>query len=97
VTPPPQLAALARWIEQLIAESSGKDGRGVVPIIQDPRTTTLPDTQSLDATQLFLRSPGSRRRIPPLGIRYPALCEELGVNPFDQPMSRKRKRLAAPN
>ena len=31
VSPPPPVAGLAYWIEQLIAESSGKDGRGVVP------------------------------------------------------------------
>src|SRR5439155_1217771 len=36
LNPPPRMAALAYWIEQLVAESSGKDGRGVVPIVQDP-------------------------------------------------------------
>jgi len=94
VTPPPQLAALARWIEQLIAESSGKDGRGVVPIVQDPRTTTLPDTQSLDPTA-FSSDPLD------LGGEFlrweyatQALCEELGVNPFDQPDVEEAKRLA---
>ena len=94
VTPPPQLAALARWIEQLIAESSGKDGRGVVPIVQDPRTATLPDMQSIDATA-FSSDPLD------LGGEFlrweyatQALCAQLGVNPFDQPDVEEAKRLA---
>ena len=31
ITPPP-LASLGLWIEQLIAESTGKDGKGIVPV-----------------------------------------------------------------
>lgn len=30
---PPWLAPLGDWVEQLVAESTGKDGRGVVPIV----------------------------------------------------------------
>ena len=29
---PPRLASLGLWVEQLVAESTGKDGRGIVPI-----------------------------------------------------------------
>jgi len=32
VTPPP-LAALGLWIEHLLAESTGKDGKGIVPVV----------------------------------------------------------------
>src|SRR3989449_1260626 len=48
LSPPPPIAALAYWIEQLIAESSGKDGRGVIPIVQDrpPVARALPDSQT---------------------------------------------------
>ncbi len=31
-----ELAALGSWIEQLVAESTGKDGRGIVPIVGEP-------------------------------------------------------------
>jgi len=31
---PPRLRPLAGWLEQLIAESTGKEGRGVVPVIE---------------------------------------------------------------
>ncbi len=33
---PPALASFAGWIEQLVAESTGKDGRGVLPIVGEP-------------------------------------------------------------
>lgn len=32
----PDLLPLADWIEQLVAESSGKDGRGILPIVGEP-------------------------------------------------------------
>ncbi len=33
---PPDLAPLGQWIEQLIAESTGKEGRGVLPVVDEP-------------------------------------------------------------
>ncbi len=33
---PPQLESLGLWIEQLIAESTGKEGKGIVPIAGEP-------------------------------------------------------------
>jgi transaldolase/glucose-6-phosphate isomerase len=35
ITPPP-LEALGLWIEQLIAESTGKEGRGILPVAGEP-------------------------------------------------------------
>src|SRR3546814_20466919 len=32
----PELATLGLWLEQLIAESLGKDGTGVVPVVGEP-------------------------------------------------------------
>lgn len=32
----PRLAPLGDWIEQLIAESTGKDGKGIVPVVGEP-------------------------------------------------------------
>jgi hypothetical protein len=34
---PPPLAGLGSWIEQLVAESTGKNGRGVLPVVGEPR------------------------------------------------------------
>jgi transaldolase / glucose-6-phosphate isomerase len=33
---PPELEPLGDWIEQLVAESTGKDGRGIVPVVREP-------------------------------------------------------------
>ena len=33
---PPSLHALGGWIEQLVAESTGKDGEGLLPIVDEP-------------------------------------------------------------
>jgi glucose-6-phosphate isomerase len=33
---PPSVEPLANWIEQLVAESTGKEGRGIVPIVAGP-------------------------------------------------------------
>jgi len=33
---PPSLAPLGLWIEQLIAESTGKVGRGILPVVDEP-------------------------------------------------------------
>jgi hypothetical protein len=94
LTPPAPIGALASWIEQLIAESSGKDGRGVVPIVQDWAASALPDSQTagpemfspdpLDLGKEFLR----------WEYATVALCEGLGVNAFDQPDVEEAKRLA---
>ena len=47
----PSLAAFPVWIEQLVAESLGKDGKGVLPVVDEP-------TRELDAygpDRVFLR------------------------------------------
>src|SRR5579884_1682335 len=33
---PPALAAFGSWVEQLLAESTGKDGKGLVPVVDEP-------------------------------------------------------------
>jgi hypothetical protein len=94
LNPPPRIAALAYWIEQLVAESSGKDGRGVVPIVQNPADGALPDAQAA-GPEMFSADPLA------LGAEFlrweyatAALCEGLGVNAFDQPDVEEAKRLA---
>ncbi len=36
---PPSLAALGLWIEQLVAESTGKHGQGALPVVDEPLGT----------------------------------------------------------
>ena len=90
--PPPRVALLAMWIEQLVAESSGKDGRGVVPIVGDQNGAARPDAlpvrkfsaDPLDLGREFLRWEYATWE----------LCVGLGVNPFDQPDVEEAKVLA---
>lgn len=86
---PPRVATLGLWIEQLLAESSGKGGQGVVPV---PGSARGPDVEllaqfsedPLDLGAEFYRWEHATR----------ALCEQLGVDPFDQPDVEAAKAFA---
>lgn len=90
--PPAAVASLAPWIEQLVAESSGKGGRGVIPIVGDSGETPRRDGEvvtefsadPLDLGAEFLRWEYATWE----------LCEALGVDAFDQPDVEEAKRLA---
>lgn len=91
--PPVNISAMGPWIEQLVAESSGKSGLGVVPVLSPP-PAGLTDVQTVGASQ-FSADPLD------LGAGFlrweyatAALCDRLGVNPFDQPDVEEAKRLA---
>ncbi|HXM38480.1 MAG TPA: hypothetical protein VN908_07450 [Gemmatimonadales bacterium] len=92
LAPPAPVASLANWIEQLVAESSGKDGRGIIPLVDHPMDVTLPDVHTptsfsadpLDLGAEFLQWEYATAE----------LCEQLGVNAFDQPDVEEAKRLA---
>lgn len=42
---PPSLTELGLWIEQLLAESTGKDGKGLVPVTGDSALVSRPQSQ----------------------------------------------------
>jgi transaldolase/glucose-6-phosphate isomerase len=46
----PSLASFPQWLEQLIAESSGKDGKGIIPIVDEP----LDDPTSYGGDRVFV-------------------------------------------
>jgi len=50
------LAALAGWIEQVIAESSGKQGKGILPVPLEP--VDLPDVYRDDRLFVYFRQTG---------------------------------------
>jgi hypothetical protein len=90
--PPTAVARLADWIEQLVAESTGKDGRGVVPVVDDPITAPRPDRQIVSdfpADPLLLGA-----EFLAWGYTTWELCTRLGVNAFDQPDVEEAKALA---
>jgi transaldolase/glucose-6-phosphate isomerase len=90
--PPAPLARLADWIEQLVAESTGKDGKGVIPVVDDPIATSRPDSEIVSD---FPHEPLA------LGAEFLAweyatleLCARLGVDALDQPNVEEAKALA---
>ncbi|HVH08462.1 MAG TPA: hypothetical protein VM736_01595 [Gemmatimonadales bacterium] len=90
--PPPPVERLADWVEQIVAESTGKNGRGVVPVVDDPCATPGPDGELVTD---FSADPGA------LGAAFVMwayatweLSEALGVNAFDQPDVGAAKALA---
>ena len=49
----PSVAAFGMWVDQLIAESTGKDGRGIIPVVNEPLMP--PDCYGDDRVFVFLR------------------------------------------
>ncbi|MCS7182333.1 MAG: transketolase [Thermoanaerobaculum sp.] len=86
----------ALWLEQLLAESTGKEGKGVLPVVPpSPQgLEELPACLHLGLGHVSLPFPGLLHPLPPeqLGEAF-ALWELttaflgflLGVNPFDEP------------
>jgi len=90
--PPPPVARLADWIEQLVAESTGKEGRGVVPVVDDPVTAPRPDSQIVRDVAADPLALGAEFLA--WGYTTEELCTRLGVNAFDQPDVEQAKALA---
>jgi glucose-6-phosphate isomerase len=103
------LVGLGDWIEQLVAESTGKNGTGILPVVVE--SPTAPGVDAPDA--LFVTVGGALRPLDaagagrdiavngPLGAQF--LVWEfatavagyvLGINPFDQPDVEAAKRAA---
>ena len=56
----PSMDGLARWVEQLVAESTGKDGRGVVPVAEEP--LLAPEHYGDDRLFVYTRVEGDDNR-----------------------------------
>src|SRR5437763_1758160 len=90
--PPAGVARFADWVEQLVAESTGKGGRGVIPVVDEPVAIARADGEIVTD---FSADPLA------LGEAFVAweyatweLCVRLGVNAFDQPDVEEAKALA---
>lgn len=78
------LASLGLWIEQLVAESTGKEGRGILPVME--KSGARPRGEDRVRVRVALKDPyelGSRFFI--WEVATAAAGFLLGVNPFDQP------------
>ena len=103
----PKLATLGLWIEQLIAESTGKEGKGLVPVVGEPlgAASVYGDDRvfvSIGLENLGLDGfPVIHRRINDLYAlgaeflvwEFATACAgwRLGINPFDQPNVQEAK------
>jgi transaldolase / glucose-6-phosphate isomerase len=54
----PELSAFGPWVEQLVAESSGKNGKGIVPVDMEPKSLSYSD----DRIFVYLRLNGKLDR-----------------------------------
>lgn len=79
------MPGIADWIEQLVAESTGKDGRGVLPVV-------LNAPPNSKANVITFNSGDPLAVVGPLGAQFifwewvtALLCYLLEVDPFNQP------------
>lgn len=95
------IVGLGAWLEQLLAESTGKDGEGILPVVvEGPDAPGFSDARA-DAMLLFVGEVTGEATPPsgfacavdyPLGAQF-LLWEyttaitgySIGINPFDQP------------
>ena len=56
---PPSLASLGLWIEQLVAESTGKHGKGALPVVDEP--LGRPDEYGSDRAFVAIATDATRR------------------------------------
>lgn len=108
--PHPDLAAFPAWIEQLIAESTGKEDTGIVPIVADPVPIAGDDRVFLRLT-LGGEGPSAPPGTPVIEVDLADVADlggamlifeiaiaaagaVLGIHPFDQPDVQLAKELA---
>jgi len=55
----PEFASLGSWLEQLIAESSGKEGKGIIPV--DGAPVIIPSSAEKDRLYVYIRCSGEKQ------------------------------------
>ncbi len=89
------IVGIGEWIEQLVAESTGKDGKGVLPIVAGQRhpdtefndvvNVTITDSPDHEANGDVVVSASLGAQILLWECATAVASRILGVNPFDQP------------
>ena len=70
---PPSWRAFPSWLEQLLAESTGKDGRGIIPVVDEPPVS--PACYRKDRAFVIYFDPGTE---PPVNPRDVEQLVQLG-------------------
>ena len=63
----PEISAFGSWVEQLIAESTGKDGKGILPV--DGEGLAIPERYGNDRLFVYLRLDGTRDERPDVQVK----------------------------
>jgi glucose-6-phosphate isomerase len=83
----PNLPGFGHWVEQLVAESTGKGGAGILPVVEST-IVQAPDARSVGprGSGSDIELSGSLAELMMVWEYATAVaCAQLGVNPFDQP------------
>jgi glucose-6-phosphate isomerase len=64
---PDRLESFGLWVEQLVAESTGKQGKGIVPIAGEPHDVPLGSDRAVVAIDLGGEAPRGIERVPASG------------------------------
>ncbi len=101
----PDIDSLPAWIEQLIAESTGKESVGIVPIDGGPRPEADRDSFAVSLGIYMSNTADASMRVRDpydvAGAMYvlefatAVAGEVLGIHPFDQPDVQLAKKLAS--
>jgi glucose-6-phosphate isomerase len=97
------IVGLGDWIEQLIAESTGKHGRGILPVVVE--SVTAPGFEPVDDVRRVVigrwpdeQETGGLSVEGPLGAQFllweyatAVAGRVIGINPFDQPNVQESK------
>jgi glucose-6-phosphate isomerase/transaldolase/glucose-6-phosphate isomerase len=78
----PALSSFGLWVEQLIAESTGKEGTGIIPIVGEPLPSS-PDAHGNDRAFVALRLEGDDnaaldRLVDQLRDKHPLIVRSIG-------------------
>lgn len=89
------IVGIGDWIEQLVAESTGKNSTGVLPVVLDDGA---PEIGSADVLPVYIRDSGITHEHDAVSVAAPlgaqlllwevataVAGQILGINPFDQP------------
>ena len=103
---PNQLEAFGLWVEQLVAESTGKHGKGVIPIAGEPATAPMGSDRATVAMSLGGAAPPATPALMTLSMsdthalgaeffRWEVATAAAGflldINPFDEPNVQQAK------
>ncbi len=82
----PTFASFGVWAEQLVAESTGKNGKGLVPVVDEPPGAGAPDAPDRCPVSL---APGDPLDLGAAFYQWEVATAAagawMGVDPFDQP------------